>query len=150
MSAPCWERRSAAVALLAVGVALSCTRPDPVRATLEHRQQFAVELKSWTPRDGAVLAELQVVANFEPRIDVLTVRIVSFDENGTELASRRVGLDVGGLQVGVPLAARRRIDLPVSGGRLGVEVEAFPAASEWTEFAELRDLVPSAPTPPTP
>jgi hypothetical protein len=136
-------RRSGATAravLLVFAPTLACKEPDPALRILAHRQEFEVKLKSWAPRGERALAELEVIPSFKPRIDTLTVRIVTFDAEGREAGSVRAPLKVAGLPVGLPSVVRAEFPPPPAGGSLGVEVEASPPRSAWAEFPELAGL----------
>lgn len=101
-------------------------------------------LLSWQPRDGGIIAEFEVIATFEPRIDTLTARIVGFDELGREVSSQRVPLPVKGIPVGLPTVVRREVGLPPPHGSLGIEVEARPPDGLWNEIPELARFAPDA------
>ena len=90
--------------------------------------------------DGGVLGELQIVPYFKPKINTLTVRVVSFDEAGEEQESVRIALDVTQAEVGLPLVVRRMIPLGKVTGGVGVEVEADPENNVWHLFPELTNL----------
>jgi hypothetical protein len=131
-----------ALVLLPLALPIACKKPDPALRILAHRQEFKVTLKSWAPRGDKALAELEVIPSFEPRIDTLTVRIVTFDAGGSEVGSVRAPLQVAGLPVGLPSVVRTEFPPPPPEGGLGVEVEASPPASAWQEFPELAGIPP--------
>lgn len=127
-------RRSLGLSLVLL---LACSRPDPTLGVLAHRQTYSVTLRSWVPRDGRVLVEVEVLPRFKPEIDSLTIRIVAFDGAGGEVTSRRVAVPVRDLQTGLPATRRLEVDLRAEDGGLGVEVEPSPPAASWNEFPEL-------------
>jgi hypothetical protein len=130
--------------LLPPALFVACRKPEPAIRILAHRQEFRVTLKSWAPRGDKALAELEVIPSFEPRIDTLTVRIVTFDAGGNEVGSVRAPLKVAGLPVGLPSVVRTEFPPPPPEGGLGVEVEVSPPASAWAEFPELAGMPPPA------